>query len=141
MIDIDNKTGLQIDETLLERITVALTEKDVELIITDNDEIQTINKKHRNVDKPTDVLSFPYKDMPYAPLGSVVISQDMVLQKAKEFGHTPIDEFTLLYIHGLLHLLGYDHECDKGEMRKKEEELIGLFSLPKSLIVRTEGDV
>ena len=140
MIDINNDSSLEIDVPLLETITESLTDKDVELVVTNNTEIQEINKAHRNIDKPTDVLSFPYEDMPYAPLGSIVISADMVEEKAKEFGHSPKDEFSLLYIHGLLHLLGYDHEVDDGEMRKKEEELINYFKLPQSLIVRTEDE-
>ena len=140
MIDINNDSSLEIDVPLLETITESLTDKDVELVVTNNTEIQEINKVHRNIDKPTDVLSFPYEDMPYAPLGSIVISADMVEEKAKEFGHSPKDEFSLLYIHGLLHLLGYDHEVDDGEMRKKEEELINYFKLPQSLIVRTEDE-
>jgi probable rRNA maturation factor len=140
MIDIDNKTSLQIDEIFLEQLAQTLTDKDIELIITTNEEIQIINKEYRNIDKATDVLSFPYEEMPQAPLGSIVISHEMVTQKAQEFSHTPKDEFTLLFIHGLLHLLGYDHECDNGEMRQKEQELINKFSLPKSLIVRTEGE-
>jgi probable rRNA maturation factor len=77
--------------------------------------------------------------MPMAPLGSIVISYDFVEKKAKEFSHSQDDEFTLLFIHGLLHILGYDHECDNGEMRQKEEDIIRAFSLPQSLIVRTEG--
>ncbi|MEO1938129.1 MAG: rRNA maturation RNase YbeY, partial [Sulfurimonas sp.] len=77
--------------------------------------------------------------MPMAPLGSIVISYDFVKEKAAEFGHSQDDEFTLLFIHGLLHILGYDHEIDSGEMRQKEEEIIKNFNLPKSLIVRTEG--
>ncbi len=140
MIDIDNKTSLKIDEIFLEKLTQSLTDKDIELIITTNEEIQAINKEYRNIDKATDVLSFPYEEMPQAPLGSIVISQEMVAHKAQEFSHSEKDEFTLLFIHGILHLLGYDHECDDGEMRAKEEELINKFGLPKSLIVRTEGE-
>ena len=60
------------------------------------------------------------------------------MKKSKELGHTPQDELALLFIHGLLHLLGYDHECDNGEMRAKEEELIKKFDLPESLIIRTD---
>ncbi|WP_457743972.1 rRNA maturation RNase YbeY [Sulfurimonas sp.] len=139
MIDIDNKTSFEVDEPLLKNIAQTLTDKEIELIITSNSEIQKINKEHRNIDKDTDVLSFPYEEMPYAPLGSIVISQDMVIEKAKEFSHTQNDEFALLFIHGLLHLLGYDHEVDDGEMRLKEEQIINQFKLPKSLIIRTQG--
>ncbi|MDH4943911.1 rRNA maturation RNase YbeY [Sulfurimonas sp. C5] len=139
MIDIENKTDLEIDFTKLETILKSLTKKEIELIITDNDEIQEINKEYRGKDYPTDVLSFPYEEMPFSPLGSIVISKNFVEEKAQEFGHSIQDEFTLLFIHGLLHVMGYDHEIDNGEMRTMEEKLINKFSLPKSLIVRTEG--
>ncbi len=139
MIDIDNQTSFNIDETFLQRVSQTLTDKDIELVVTTNEVIQGINKEYRNIDKATDVLSFPYENMPLAPLGSIVICINFVQQKAKEFSHSQNDEFRLLFIHGLLHLLGYDHEVDNGEMRAKEEELINKFGLPKSLIVRTEG--
>jgi len=74
-----------------------------------------------------------------SPLGSIVISKDFVLSKANELQHSSQDEMTLLFIHGLLHLLGFDHEVDSGEMRLKEASLIKEFQLPTSLIVRTEG--
>ena len=137
MIDLDNETGFEIDILILEKITNSLTQKDIELLIVKNDEIQKLNKEHRNIDKATDVLSFPIDfDMPNMPLGSIVISTDFVEEKAKEYGHTFNDEFSLLFIHGILHLLGYDHEVDNGEHRQKEEELIKEFNLPDSLIVR-----
>ena len=137
MIDLDNETGFEIDILILEKITNSLTQKDIELLIVKNDEIQKLNKEHRNIDKATDVLSFPIDfDMPNMPLGSIVISTDFVEEKAKEYGHSFNDEFSLLFIHGILHLLGYDHEVDNGEHRQKEEELIKEFNLPDSLIVR-----
>ena len=139
MIELDNQTSLTINITLLETIANTLSEKDIELIIISDEEIRQINKTHRNIDRSTDVLSFPYEDMPMAPLGSIVISSLHVTAKAKELNHSSNDELTLLFIHGLLHLLGYDHEVDSGEMRSKEEELIMKFNLPKSLITRTQG--
>ena len=139
MIELDNQTTLLIDEAFLTRIASSLTNKDIELIVTSNEEIQKINSLHRKIDAPTDVLSFPYEEMPMSPLGSIIIAAPFVIQKAQEFYHTENDEFALLFIHGLLHILGYDHEVDKGEMRNKEKELIEQFKLPKSLIVRTEG--
>lgn len=139
MIELDNQTSLQINLLFLEKITSILTRKDIELIVTSNEEIQKINLEHRNIDAPTDVLSFPYEPMPMSPLGSIIISSSYVIQKAAELEHSNSDEFTLLFIHGLLHILGYDHELDKGEMREKEKELIEQFNLPKSLIVRTQG--
>ncbi len=137
MIDIDNQTEFEIDVLDLETISNELTTKDIELIITTNEEIQILNKEHRNIDKPTDVLSFPLEfDIPNMPLGSIVISIDFVKSKAEEYKHSMNDEFKLLFIHGLLHLNGFDHEIDNGEQRQKEEELIKKFDLPDSLIVR-----
>ncbi|MBP6162886.1 MAG: rRNA maturation RNase YbeY [Aliarcobacter sp.] len=137
MIDLDNTTEFLIDTASLEKIAESLTKKDIELIVVKNDEIQELNKEHRNIDKATDVLSFPMDfEMPNMPLGSIVISTDFVEEKAKEYGHTFNEEFSLLFIHGLLHLLKYDHEVDNGEHRAKEEELIKKFNLPDSLIVR-----
>ena len=139
MIELDNRTSLEVDEIFLNSIASTFTEKEIELIITSNEEIRSINKEYRNIDKDTDVLSFPFEDMPMAPLGSIVISSSYVEEKAKEFGHTNFDETALLFIHGLLHLLGYDHEVDSGEMRNEEAKVIEKFNLPKSLIIRTEG--
>ena len=137
MIDLENQTKLEIDISFLETITEDLTSKDIELILTKNSQIQELNKKHRNIDKATDVLSFPLEfDMENMPLGSIVISLDFVEEKAKEYNHNFEDELKLLFIHGLLHLLGFDHEVDNGEHREKEEELIEKYNLPKSLIVR-----
>ncbi len=138
MIDFENQTETQIDISSLEQIANDLTKKNIELILTTNNKIRILNKKHRNIDKATDVLSFPMDfDMPNMPLGSIVISVDFVNEKAKEFNHSFQDELKLLFIHGLLHLLGYDHEIDNGEHRKKEEMLIKKYSLPNSLIVRS----
>ncbi len=139
MIELDNRTSLEVNEKLLHKITKSLTDKDIELLITTEDEIQSINNEHRNINQTTDVLSFPYEEMPMAPLGSIVISAFHVQKKSTELGHTQEDELSLLYIHGLLHILGYDHEVDNGEMRKEEERLINKFNLPKSLIIRTQG--
>ncbi len=137
MIDIENQTDFEIDILDLETISKELTTKDIELIITTNEQIQILNKEHRKIDKPTDVLSFPLEfDIPNMPLGSIVISIDFVKEKAKEYNHSMEDEFKLLFIHGLLHLSGFDHEVDNGEQRQKEEELIKKFNLPNSLIIR-----
>jgi len=138
MIELDNRTSLEVNETFLNSIATTISDKEIELIITSNEEIQAINNKYRNINKPTDVLSFPYDDMPMSPLGSIVISSQFVESKAEELAHTTNDELALLLIHGLLHLIGLDHEVDEGEMREEEEKFINKFNLPKSLIVRTE---
>ncbi len=137
MIELDNNTSFEFDLDKLQTIADELTAKDFELIITNNEEIQILNKEHRNIDKATDVLSFPMEfDMPNMPLGSIVISLDYVEEKASEYSHSKEDELTLLFIHGLLHLMGFDHEVDNGQHRQKEEELIKKYKLPDSLIVR-----
>jgi len=137
VIELDNNTSFEFDLDKLQTIADELTAKDFELIITNNEEIQILNKEHRNIDKATDVLSFPMEfDMPNMPLGSIVISLDYVEEKASEYSHSKEDELTLLFIHGLLHLMGFDHEVDNGEHRQKEEELIKKYKLPDSLIVR-----
>lgn len=138
MIDLDNRTQTELPTDMIERITKTLTDQPLELIICDNQEIQTLNKNFRNSDNPTDVLSFPYEPMPMAPLGSIIISIDFVQQGAQTHHHSEADEFVLLFLHGLLHLLGFDHEKDDGEMRAKEMEIITAFDLPRSLIVRND---
>ncbi|SFV89930.1 Metal-dependent hydrolase YbeY, involved in rRNA and/or ribosome maturation and assembly [hydrothermal vent metagenome] len=140
IIDLVNETDLLVDTDLLQKIAQDLTQRQIEFIITDNEGIRALNAQHRQKDTATDVLSFPLGDMPHAPLGAIVISKDFVIQKADELGHSYQEELTLLFIHGLLHLLGFDHERDNGEMRRKEEVIIDAWKLPKSLIVRTEGD-
>ena len=137
MIELENNTNLEIDISNLENIANTLTKKDIELVVVNNEEMRLLNKEHRNIDKATDVLSFPMDfDFPNMPLGSIVVSTDFVEEKAKEYGHTFNEEFSLLFIHGILHLLGYDHEVDNGEHRAEEEKLIKEFNLPDSLIVR-----
>lgn len=137
MIELDNRTDKSYDFAQLEQIAETLSQQDIELILTDNVEIADINREFRGIDKATDVLSFPSDPFPGAPLGSIVISVDKVATVADELNHSEDDEIALLFIHGMLHLLGFDHEVDNGEMRQKEIELIEKFHLPKSLIVRT----
>ncbi|MFT7823358.1 MAG: rRNA maturation RNase YbeY [Sulfurimonas sp.] len=138
MIELDNQTDIEIDIEALEKIASALTDATIELLITDNDTIRKLNASYRDKDKPTDVLSFPVEqEIPGMPLGSIVISEAFVRENASAYSHTEQDELSLLFIHGLLHLLGFDHEADNGEMRIKEQKIIEKFDLPKSLIVRT----
>ena len=137
MIDFDNRSDFNFDINKLIPIYNYLTDKDIELILTTDEEIKKLNKLYRNKDKATDVLSFPLENIPGIPLGSIVISVDTAKKGAKEFGHSIEDEIKLLFIHGLLHLLGYDHEVDNGEMRQKEKEIIKKFNLPDSLIIRS----
>lgn len=122
---------------ILDEIADFLTNGEIELVFVDSKEMQKINQKSRGIDAPTDVLSFPLEYAPHFPLGSIVINLDKVTEKSSEFGHSNEDEIALLFTHGLLHILGFDHENDDGEMRRKEIEIIEKWELPKSLIVRT----
>jgi probable rRNA maturation factor len=144
MIDLDNQTTLPVDIDALEKIAESLSTNDVELVITDDTTMRELNAEYRDKDSITDVLSFPLES-PFTeqsvfdiPLGSIIIAESFVKAKAEEHGHSIQDELSLLFIHGMLHLLGFDHETDDGEMREREKELIEAFDLPKSLIVRTD---
>ncbi|NPA74309.1 MAG: rRNA maturation RNase YbeY [Epsilonproteobacteria bacterium] len=139
MIEIVNKTNEDIDMKKCEDILEYLKIKDeIELIVTDSNEMREINRNFRSIDKTTDVLSFPLEKVEGSPLGSIVINIDMAKNNSKKFSHTPSEEFALLFLHGVLHLLGFDHETDDTQMRDKEFEVISALSLPKSLIVRGE---
>ena len=107
----------------------------INLIVTDNEYIQKINKDYRNKDKPTDVISFVYIDPPFPDinsknkfLGDIFISLEKASSQAKDYEVTLKDEIKRLLVHGVLHLIGYDHERskeDEYEMRNKEEEVLG----------------
>ena len=143
MIDLDNQTTLQFALEPLEAIASSLSTSSVELLIVAEETMLSLNNTHRNKASSTDVLSFPMdtsftqQALMNVPLGSIVISAHYVEEKAKVYGHSIQDELSLLFIHGMLHLMGFDHEIDSGEMRSKEAEIIQTFNLPKSLIVRT----
>ena len=100
------------------------TELEFSVIIVDNKRIHEINKLYRNIDRPTDVISFAledYKDVEfdnYRPLGDIYISIDKVKEQANEYGHSELREVAFLTVHGFLHLLGYDH------MKKEDEEIM-----------------
>ena len=113
-----------------------LDEERCEISVTfvDMDEIHELNKMHRGVDRPTDVLSFPqFEDVcEEAPeegeicLGDVVICRDKAAEQAEEFGHSFEREILYLFVHSVLHLLGYDHmeDDEKAVMRVREEKIM-----------------
>jgi probable rRNA maturation factor len=108
------------------------------LVFTDSETVKQLNRDYRGVDEPTDVLAFymlPQKgtDSPFAlppdgvtRLGEVIISYPQAVAQAREQGHSPERELALLVIHGILHLLGYDHEEpeEESKMRERERELL-----------------
>ncbi len=138
MIVLDDRYGYNINLKELESIKDKLTQKEIELVFVKNDEMLQINEEFRGVKKPTDVLSFPLAPMPNCPLGTIVISIDKVKEMSQKLGHKDDDELKLLFIHAMLHLLGFDHEKDNDEMREYENNLIKELELPESLILRSE---
>lgn len=111
---------------------------EISLTLVSLEEIRELNRDYRDVDRETDVLSFPQfecvEDMPEFGelcLGDVVICLDKVEEQAKEFGHSFERELIYLFVHSLLHLLGYDHmeEEEKKEMRQREEQVMTAIDL------------
>jgi probable rRNA maturation factor len=105
--------------------------------ITSSAEMRKLNLRFRRKNKPTDVLSFP-ADMPEFA-GDIAISAEIAAANAGQLGHSVDTELKILILHGLLHLAGYDHETDAGEMQAKEVKLRRRLSLPVGLIERTNG--
>jgi probable rRNA maturation factor len=139
MLIIENDTDFSPPKEDLLRIMEALHVKnEVELSLVNSKQIHQINKEYRGIDKPTDVLSFPVEPFPHAPLGTIIINVDALVQESQKHNHTKEAEACLLFLHGLLHLLGYDHEKDSGQMRTKEEEVVKALGFPQSLIVRNQ---
>jgi probable rRNA maturation factor len=112
----------------------------VSVLLTSNREMQQLNRCFRGKNKPTDVISFPAAEVVSHKLaGDLAISVDIARENAKHFGHSTEEEVRVLILHGLLHLAGYDHESDNGEMATKEQQLRARLKLPANLIARTEG--
>lgn len=123
-----------------------LSDVDVYITLTNNQEIHKINKEYRDVDRPTDVLSFPmyerdeiYKlkeetnDNVEKILGDIIVSIEKVKEQALEYGHSFERELAYLVTHGMLHLLGYDHMIEEEQkiMRKREEEILGILKISR----------
>ena len=122
-------------------------ESEVNLTLTNNDGIHEINKMYRQIDRPTDVLSFPMlsyeaagdfskleddyddnfnPDTGEIMLGDIVISVDKVLEQAESYGHTPRREYAFLIVHSMLHLFGYDHMTpeEAAQMEAKQRQIL-----------------
>jgi len=107
---------------------------EVTVAILTNAAMRTLNARYRKADYATDVLSFP-SDEP-GVLGDIAIAKGVAAQQARRLGHSEQVELRTLALHGLLHLLGYDHETDSGEMARAEERLRRKAGLPTGLIAR-----
>ena len=151
-IDYDDITKLPKEEKLIKKVieTVLKEEKiirDIEIYVTltNNNQIHKINLEQRNVDRPTDVLSFPMFEREEVHLlkekneeepdilGDIIISIEKVKEQAEEYGHSFERELAYLTTHGMLHLLGYDHmiEEEKEQMRKREEEILEILNITR----------
>jgi probable rRNA maturation factor len=100
-------------------------------------ELQRLNREFLGHDYPTDVLSFP-SNTDDDSLGEIAISVDRAKQQAKEYGHTADEELRILMLHGVLHLMGMDHENDRGQMRRTEMRWRKALELPAGLIERVQ---
>lgn len=109
-----------------------LDNAEVSITFTDNEHIHEINRNYRNVDRPTDVISFALNEgdepeieggAPVNVLGDIIISVEKAVEQASDYGHSVEREVAFLTVHGMLHLLGYDHieEDDRKEMRREED--------------------
>lgn len=139
-IYLDNRQKkVQINEDIINviedvaREALILEEKsldyEISISFVDNKEIKDLNMEYRNIDKETDVLSFPIDEdflIPSPLLGDIIISVEKALEQSIEFGHSLFREIAYLTAHSMLHLMGYDHmnEEEKKVMRSKEKEIM-----------------
>ena len=144
-IHVEQKFQVVVDEGWMRRVAQTVLKAEgvappyeLSLVFTDSEKVRQLNRDYRGVDEPTDVLAFymlPQKEaddsfaLPpdgVARLGEVIISYPQAVEQSKEQGHSPERELALLIIHGILHLLGYDHEEpeEEAKMRAKERELL-----------------
>ena len=142
--DVQTEPIPKLYETLMKRvIRTAVSEAypdhkfEVNVTICDDEEIHLINNEHRGIDRPTDVLSFPFYDFENPEimtlLGDIIISRDTAYRQAQEYGHSAKREFCFLAAHSALHLLGYDHETDEEriEMEAKQREILDKLGIKR----------
>jgi probable rRNA maturation factor len=108
-------------------------EKKMHIIFVDNASIQSINKTYRNIDKPTDVISFPNDEEDDDSLGDIFISIEKAIEQASDYGHSFEREIGFLSVHGYLHLKGYDHHTPEEEkvMFTLQEEILKKANLTR----------
>lgn len=111
----------------------------VSVLLSGDAELRRLNREFRGKDKPTDVLSFPAGERAGRAAGDLAISVETASREAERLGHRLALELKVLLLHGVLHLAGYDHEADSGEMARKEETLRRKLGLAQGLIARSVG--
>jgi probable rRNA maturation factor len=115
---------------------------EVSVLLTTDQAIRRLNRQFRRMNKATDVLSFPAPQEATGEVaGDLAISVPTALRQAREQRHSLSVEIKVLILHGLLHLAGFDHEADDGQMARRERLLRGRLGLPLGLIERTETGV
>jgi probable rRNA maturation factor len=136
----------QLELFLEQAIRAVKLRGDVSVLLTGDQQIRRWNREFRGKNKPTDVLSFPAAplDGPDGPIpapiaGDLAISVETADRQAAEQRHTLVEELKVLLLHGTLHLAGYDHETDNGEMARLEQRLRVKLGLKSALIERTEA--
>ncbi|MCK8824460.1 rRNA maturation RNase YbeY [Fuchsiella alkaliacetigena] len=129
------KVDPKLEALIVELITNTAQEEsistgEVSVALVDNEHIQRLNKRYRQQDQVTDVLSFPQDD---ELLGDIIISLPRAESQAREYGHSLAREVGFLTVHGMLHLLGYDHQDQQSKrvMRKKEEQILAELDLSR----------
>jgi len=140
---VPNLTALALDRFVARARKAARLPGTVNILLTSSSEMKSLNRRFRGEDKPTDVLAFPAEPDPgisprNQPAGEIAISAEIASHNARKLGHSPAEEIKILVLHGLLHLRGYDHECDNGEMAEREQQLRAKLYLPLGLIERTD---
>ncbi|MCM0648822.1 rRNA maturation RNase YbeY [Clostridium swellfunianum] len=168
MIFLDNRqtkveNTKELEDILTHIIDYALKEEKVDIdyevsvVFVDNEEIRELNKNFREIDRETDVLSFPMLEFPYQKvykdvytgrsfedsylnegrlvIGDIAISLEKALEQSVEYGHSFLREVAYLTVHSVLHLLGYDHmqEDEKVLMRKREEDILAKFDIVRQI--------
>ena len=149
----DIKENQEYEETIKKVIEKCYKEENlleskliITITLTNNENIKIINKEYRNIDRATDVLSFPMfekeeldkkiknKDFLHEDiLGDIIISVEKVREQAEEYGHSFERELSYMIVHGFYHLMGYDHmeEEEKVEMRKKEDKILNELKITR----------
>lgn len=138
-IRINESINELIEKVVMECLTLEGKGLDYEISVTfvDDEEIRELNKEYRNVDKSTDVLSFPLEENEFdipgnTLLGDIIISAETAKRQSEEYGHSLEREIAYLAAHSMFHLMGYDHmeEVEKQVMRDKEKKVmlsLGIF--------------
>ncbi len=126
---------------LTEAQTVVRLRGEVTVLLTTDAAMRDLNRRFRRKNKPTDVLSFPAANLIQSEeKGDLAISVERALKQSAEQGHALAVEIKVLILHGLLHLAGYDHETDSGQMQRRERSLRAKLCLPQGLIERTRTE-